>query len=1360
MPRPASFTPPAQIEEYRILRPLGQGAMGRVYLAHDTLLDRPVAIKFIAGLEPGRGPEGLSLRERFFIEARAIARLQHPNVVVVYRVGEWRGQPFLVSEFVRGDSLGRLPRPQPAARVLELAIGLCRGLAAAHRRGVLHRDIKPENAMLTREGEVKLLDFGLAKLLEPALGAAGVSQAVSLSSLLAVAPVSQPSSPSPPPSDGRAIEPRSIDPALPASQPASALVATRAARAVLAATAPARADAAPPATAPAADGGPADEALDELSDGPGAATADTLLAVAGSGSLTPSPSLTQAGDVLGSPLYMAPELWRGEPATQKADIYSLGTVLYELCAGRAPHDGLSLEELPRRAQTADAPPLCTRAPAVDPRLGAIIDRCLRREPAERFDSADALREALEQLTERAPAPRADGSPYLGLQSFEARHSGQFFGRDAEVRAALDRLRAEPLLIVTGDSGVGKSSLCKAGVLAAVEAGALGPGHRVAKLVPGRRPLWALAAALAPLLQREDAALAEALATAPHEVGRALRLQNRSPRPDGKPAGPIVLFVDQLEELLTQSEPDDQARFGHALRELCEFLPDIRVLATVRSDFLSRLSALPGLGPEVGRALFLLGPLSIEGLRESIVRPAQDAGFRFETPALVEELAQAAARTTGGLPLLQFTLSELWEARDRQRRIIPAHALETLGGLGGALARHADGVLRGMLPAERQTARAILGQLVTDSGTRTRRGRLELLPARDPAGTAALEALVRGRIVTVHAADDGESQYELAHEALLASWDTLRGWLAKDAELRAVRLRLAQAAAEWERLGRAPELLWQARQLGEAQVLTLRDLPAREAAFLGAGRRAVRRLRLRRGLLIGGAPLLLGLLFGAAQLRASWAVRRQIAEQLTQARAELATARAVNQQVEKTRTAALSAFDARRQAEGETLWDQQMALDTESRQAYRRASKAAEAAFLLGSDRADVRDTLADVLSERAAVAERNHFLGNRDELLARVWLLDPHGVYRRRWFAPAMLSVQSDPPGAAVTLVPIDEQHREHGEARRELGPAPLRDIELEPGAYLLRLGQPGRLEVRYPILAQRGEPLPLSIRLPHPSEVPPGFVYVPGGQALFGSDAEDAQRRDFFYHVPIHLVQTDPFLIAQHETTYAEWLAFLRALPADERARRRPRAGQPGISGALELRELPDGAFELTLQPTAARYTAREGEPLRFAATARRAAAGLDWSRLPVTGVSSEDAQAYVSWLSASGRVPGARLCTEREWEHAARGPDDRHYPHGDRLLPADANFDQTYGQEPAAMGPDEVGAHPASRSFFGIDDLAGNAFEWVTGGVSEKPYALRGGAYYYGSRTCRIDNRYEAEPTMRNPTVGVRVCATMRRP
>src|SRR5690606_4102444 len=103
-------------------------------------------------------------------EARAIARLQHPNVVQVHRVGEVGGRLYLVTEYVAGAPLSRLGKPVEPGRALDIALGLARGLAAAHRHGVLHRDIKPANAMMGEDGQVKLLDFGLAKLVDEDAG--------------------------------------------------------------------------------------------------------------------------------------------------------------------------------------------------------------------------------------------------------------------------------------------------------------------------------------------------------------------------------------------------------------------------------------------------------------------------------------------------------------------------------------------------------------------------------------------------------------------------------------------------------------------------------------------------------------------------------------------------------------------------------------------------------------------------------------------------------------------------------------------------------------------------------------------------------------------------------------------------------------------------------------------------------------------------------------------------------------------------------------------------------------------------------------------------------------------------------------
>jgi serine/threonine protein kinase/pimeloyl-ACP methyl ester carboxylesterase len=308
-----AWTPPPSFDQFVVERALGGGGMGRVYLGRDVALDRPVALKFISSPYPTA-----AARSRFLVEARAIARLTHPNVVAVYRVGEVDGQPYIAYEFVAGQSLDKLLKPMSWSTALRLAVGLARGLDAAHRAGVLHRDIKPGNAVLGERGEIKLLDFGLAKLASEDVASSG----------------------SVPPSSG-AI----------ASSPAPAFA---------------------PAFAPAESVSP---------------HADTLKAR----------SLTHPSTLMGTPAYLAPELWLGQVASARSDVFAFGLVLYELLAGKLPHLELETQEMALRVIHEPLPPVRTRRSEVPESFAAIVDRCLRREPLERFASASELLKALEEV---------------------------------------------------------------------------------------------------------------------------------------------------------------------------------------------------------------------------------------------------------------------------------------------------------------------------------------------------------------------------------------------------------------------------------------------------------------------------------------------------------------------------------------------------------------------------------------------------------------------------------------------------------------------------------------------------------------------------------------------------------------------------------------------------------------------------------------------------------------------------------------------------------------------------------------------------------------------------------------------------
>ena len=322
----------------------------------------------------------------------------------------------------------------------------------------------------------------------------------------------------------------------------------------------------------------------------------------------------------------------------------------------------------------------------------------------------------------------------------------------------------------------------------------------------------------------------------------------------------------------------------------------------------------------------------------------------------------------------------------------------------------------------------------------------------------------------------------------------------------------------------------------------------------------------------------------------------------------------------------------------------------------------------------------------------------------------------------------------------------------RWIAKTPIFESPLEPGSYLLTITAAGKVDVRYPILLARGEQLRIDVPIPSRSEIPPGFVYIPKGRFLFGYGQDETLRKVFFATAPLHQVTLDTYLISQNETTYADWIEYLNTLSHVEKKKRTPNVARGSAGGYLELQERSHSSWTLRIQPQTTQYSVAQGDLLEY--PSRTIRKRQNWQKLPLAGISYDDAQAFLIWLNTSGRAKGARLCTEHEWERAAKGADEREYPHGDTLELDDANFDETYHKAPAAWGPDEVGSHPISTSPFSIHDLVGNHWELTTSSMNNDEVVCRGGSYLFDSFVDRSTNRNVVEPIFRSNDVTLRIC------
>ena len=511
------FAPGTSLKHYEIIRELGAGGMGRVYLARDLKLGRKVALKFVIS-------DSVERTQNFLREARMTARCQHENIVVIHEVDEYEGHPFMALELLEGQTLRDLCRDRRLTwrRAVELFRPIVRALELAHSQGIVHRDLKPENVFVTNSGVIKVLDFGIAKL--------------------------------------------------------DAVAA----------------------------------------DVTGALDVDSQVL---------SNTKTQ-GQMAGTLPYMAPEQWGMGAVGPHTDFWALGMMLWELLAGQHPLEPITPYRLMYEARNIDSPMprLYDIRPDIPVEFEEVVARCLEKRPERRFAAAAEILAALDLVSpsQHIALTGAGRAPFPGLQAFGESDASHFFGRSQEIANLVTKLREQALLAVVGPSGVGKSSIVRAGLIPALKGSDEPWSAHVVR--PGRRPLRTLARLMRPDFtsskggysstgpppdDREVESDVDLLMREPGSLGVALRRRARERQTS------ILLYVDQFEEIFTLvSDPDERRTFFACLAAVADDpSTPLRVVVSLRSDFLDRVSDDPVLLRLISPGLTLLpppGPTLLEG----------------------------------------------------------------------------------------------------------------------------------------------------------------------------------------------------------------------------------------------------------------------------------------------------------------------------------------------------------------------------------------------------------------------------------------------------------------------------------------------------------------------------------------------------------------------------------------------------------------------------------------------------------------------------------------------------------------------------------------------------------------------------
>ncbi|MEV0231843.1 AAA family ATPase [Nonomuraea sp. NPDC050786] len=499
----------------------------------------------------------------------------------------------------------------------------------------------------------------------------------------------------------------------------------------------------------------------------------------------------------------------------------------------------------------------------------------------------------------------DACPYQGLAPFDTAKAGLFFGRARATLSLLERLGRRwaehgSILLVSGASGVGKSSLLRAGLIPALAEGRLpvAGSRRWPRLIvtPTAKPFHALAEAWTQAFGGRAGTVEEQLRDDPR------RVLSGALSPDDR----LVLVVDQFEELFTLvADEQERQAFVRALDTMAEGPRGAGVIISVRADYWERCAAYPQFAEAIQDGQVIVEPMTESDLRLAITGPAAAGGLEIE-PGLVETiLGELGADRTAGdryeagaLPLLSQALRNTWERREDGTLTVRGY--EESGRVLDSVRRTADEVLGRLPPEERKTALRLFRRMtLITAGGRVARRRATLAeihaaaaahsPERRDQVEALLSAFAGRRLLTLH-----EDAAEISHDALLTAWPTLRQWLEPDLAAQAVYDQLVEDAAQWADNHRDPAFLYRG-----ARLLAVDDTRHRwerdpdsfpppgptVERFLAASTREVRRAGRRRRLVMAGLAMLsvLALIAAGAAVNAAndadWQRRRASSRQL-------------------------------------------------------------------------------------------------------------------------------------------------------------------------------------------------------------------------------------------------------------------------------------------------------------------------------------------------------------------------------------------------------------------------------------------------------------------------------------------------